>query len=189
MSNLEAKIALRRTMLERRAALDPETRLRASEQATLHALPLFQNSKDAVALYWPVRNEISPLILAEHLVERGHDLCLPVVINPNAALAFRAWSPGDPLHKGRYGIDEPSQKASFVTPSVLIVPLLAFDKNGTRLGTGGGYYDRTLCELRQAGGVKAYGLAYAFQQVDNLPTDPHDECLDVIITEKGIVLP
>ncbi len=173
-------------MQAQRSALQPEVRLRAAEDAAQLALALLENTRDVVALYWPVRNELSPLILAEHLHQRHIALCLPVIIEPDTPLQFRAWEPGDALHKGRYGIDEPSQKSAFVTPSILLLPLVAFDPSGTRLGTGGGYYDRTLKQLRAKDPfVQAVGFGYAFQQAEHLPFEPHDEKLDAVITEKG----
>lgn len=182
------KAELRRVFYEKRAKLNPETRLRAAEQAARNALAVVEELKGPVALYWPVRNEISPLILAEHLHHEGFGLCLPVVIEQGLPLQFRCWSPGDVLHKGRYGIDGPSQKSPFIVPVILFVPLLAFDRTGTRLGTGGGYYDRTLQGLRAANpNVKAYGYAYAVQEVGTIPQEPHDEKLDAVVTEKEVV--
>jgi 5-formyltetrahydrofolate cyclo-ligase len=183
-----SKALLRKLMLEKRTMLSAEVRLRAAEAAAHNALPLFESERGTVAIYWPVRNEISPLILAEHLHARKFELCLPVVIEKDSAVQFRKYAPGDKLHKGRFGVDEPSQKSPYLNPSVLIVPLVAFDKKGRRLGTGGGYYDRTLAALR-AGDmpVKAYGYAFAVQEVSALPYEPHDQLLDAVITEERIV--
>lgn len=175
-------------MLKKRNALTAEARLRAAEEAAHQALSLIENERGIVAIYWPVRNELSPLILAEHLHARKFELCLPVVVEKDTALQFRKYKPGDKLHKGRYGIDEPSVKSPYLNPSILIVPLIAFDKQGRRLGTGGGYYDRTLRSLRAGDKpVLAYGYAYAAQEVGALPQEPHDEPLDAIITEKTVV--
>lgn len=181
------KAELRQQMLEKRAALSAEVRLRAAEEASRTAIELIGQEGGPVAIYWPVRNELSPLILAEHLYARKIPLCLPVVLEKDQPLQFRSWAPGDALHKGKYGIDEPSQKAPFVVPTILIVPLIAFDPKGGRLGTGGGYYDRTLKALRFSGPIKAYGYAFSLQEVKIIPHEPHDELLDAIITEKTVV--
>jgi 5-formyltetrahydrofolate cyclo-ligase len=185
---LAKKTHLRKIAIEKRNALSASARLRAAEEAARHALPLIEHERNAVvAIYWPVRNEISPLILAEHLHARKFELCLPVVVEKDAPLRFRKYEPGYALHKGKYGIDEPSQKSPYLNPSILIVPLIAFDKKGRRLGTGGGYYDRTLQALRAGDTpIKAYGYAFAIQEAVELPHEPHDELLDAVITEQGI---
>lgn len=175
-------------MQKKRIALSAEARLRAAEEAARQALSLFDNKNGAIALYWPVRHEISPLILAEYLHQKKYELCLPVVSEKDAPLQFRLWLPGSDLHKGRYGVDEPSQKSPFIVPALLIIPLIAFDRMGARLGTGGGYYDRTLKALRLVKPIKAYGFAYSLQEVDSLPQEPHDERLDAVITDKAVVM-
>ena len=180
---------MRRRFTAARQPIAAAERLDAAERAAAQTLCIIHHLKSPVALYWPVRGEISPLIVAQHLHVKGLALCLPVVIAPDEALRFRAWAPGDVLHKGRYGIDAPSQKAPFVTPQTLLVPLLAFDREGNRLGTGGGYYDRTLEKLRQQNPeTKAYGFAFAMQETALLPMQLHDQTLDGIITEKEVVL-
>jgi 5-formyltetrahydrofolate cyclo-ligase len=184
----ETKPQLRELMQKKRTALPAEARLRVAEEAARQALPLFDSKSGAVALYWPMRHEISPLILAEHLHQKKYELCLPIAPEKNAPLQFRHWAPEDQLHKGRYGINEPLQKSPLVMPAVLLVPLLAFDKTGARLGMGAGYYDRTLKSLRLTSSIKAYGFAYSFQEVDSLPQELHDERLDAVITEKAIVM-
>ncbi len=184
---LKTKTYLRRVMQEQRDTLSAETRLRAAEEAAQLALSLCEQMRGPIALYWPVRNEISPLILAEHLHQRRRMLCLPVIAEHDMPLQFREYVPGDTLHKGRYGIDEPSQKSPFVEPEILIVPLFAFDRTGARLGTGGGYYDRTLMALRAGKTpVHAFGYAFSCQEVDSLPQEPHDQKLDVIVTENNV---
>ncbi len=163
-------------------------RIEASEQAAAAALPHLKTAALPIALYWPVRGEISPLVLAEHLYVHTIPLCLPVVIAADTPLQFRAWKPGDPLHKGRYGIDEPAKTSPFVTPQTLVVPLLGFDRQGNRLGTGGGYYDRTLQQLRCANqNIKAYGLAFAFQENGTLLREDHDQLLNGVFTNTGFI--
>lgn len=137
-----------------------------------------------VGLYRPFRHEMDPWPLARVL---GAPTALPVT-PPRAAdapLEFRLWSPGDPLHRSAFGVEEPSTDAEPVRPDVLLVPLLAFNGAGHRLGWGAGCYDRTLRSFRASGGVVAIGLAYSAQRRDDLPVEPHDEPLDGVLTEAG----
>lgn len=146
---------------------------------------------DAVfAGYWPLPGEFDPRPLLEGLSARGHVCALPVTVAPTAPLLFRRWAPGAPLQSGRYGILEPQDDAPPVVPDWLLVPLLAFDRAGFRLGQGAGYYDRTLAALRASGRpVQAVGLAFAGQEVAEVPRDPHDEPMDWIVTERDIFKP
>ncbi|MFN3537371.1 MAG: 5-formyltetrahydrofolate cyclo-ligase, partial [Brevundimonas sp.] len=125
--------------------------------------------------------------LARALIVHGLELALPVVVRRDAPLVFRRWRPGDPLELDQAGCPAPLDLAGEVTPDLIMVPLLAFDASGGRLGQGGGYYDRTLEALR-AGGmprIAAIGLAYAAQEMDTLPLDAHDQPLDGVLTEAG----
>ena len=140
----------------------------------------------AVAAYLPVRDELDalPLALAAH--DLGHAVGMPVVAARRAPLGFRRWRPGAPLLPGAYGIAVPAADAPPVTPAVLLVPLMAFDARGHRLGYGGGYYDRTLAALRAAAPeTVAVGLGYAGLEVERVPHDENDEALDWIVTERG----
>jgi 5-formyltetrahydrofolate cyclo-ligase len=144
---------------------------------------------DAVfAGYWPLPGEFDPRPLLHALAARGHVCALPVTVAPDAPLLFRRWEPSAPLQSGRYGISQPSPEAPEVVPDWLLVPLLAFDRAGFRLGQGAGYYDRTLAALRASGRpVQAVGLAFAAQEVAEVPRDDHDEPLDWIVTERDIL--
>jgi 5-formyltetrahydrofolate cyclo-ligase len=135
----------------------------------------------AVAGYWPVRDEADPRGLMKALEARGAALALPRIDEKHAALSFRAWREGDVLVDNHHRIPEPRAEAKMVTPDVVLVPLLAFDAHGHRLGYGGGYYDRTLATLR----VIAIGVAYAGQEVERLPREAHDRPLDMVVTENG----
>ncbi len=142
-----------------------------------------------VAGYWPVGFELDgrPLLLG--LSAAGWALALPVVTAPDAPLAFRSWRPDDLLVAGGYGIPEPAPSAPLVRPAVVLVPLLAFDRAGHRLGQGAGHYDRTLAALRMPGSapVLAVGLAFAAQEVPAVPASVHDQRLDWIVTEQGAI--
>lgn len=132
-----------------------------------------------VAGYWPVRDEADPRGLMKALETA---LALPRIDAKHMALSFRAWRDGDVLVDNHHGIPEPRAEAKIVTPDVVLVPLLAFDAHGHRLGYGGGYYDRTLSAARAV----AIGIAYAGQEVNELPHGLHDHPLDMIVTENGL---
>jgi 5-formyltetrahydrofolate cyclo-ligase len=134
-----------------------------------------------------MRGEIDVLPVLSVLAERGQVTALPAVVDRKAPLVFRRWVPGDALEDGLYGTRHPLAEAEAVRPVLLLVPLLAFDRKGVRLGYGGGFYDRTLAALRAVGPVVAVGVAYAGQEVDALPAEPHDERLDWVVTEKEVI--
>ncbi|MFZ5750133.1 MAG: 5-formyltetrahydrofolate cyclo-ligase [Pseudomonadota bacterium] len=135
--------------------------------------------------YMPMRSEIDPLpAMAAH---RG-PVAVPVIEGKGQPLRFRAWHPSAPMIPGRFGALIP-ETGDWITPEVLIVPLVAFDRAGNRLGYGGGFYDRTLEALRARGPVTAIGFAWAAQETDALPLEPTDQPLDLIVTETGILRP
>ena len=138
-----------------------------------------------IAGYVPIRSEIDPMPLLEACAKAGCATCLPTTPKAGAPLVFRTWQIGAPLVEGLYGTSEPPRDAPILTPNVLLVPLLAFDAAGYRLGYGGGFYDRTLAGLRPRG-VVAIGIAYAGQEIPQVPRQSHDAPLDGIVTESGI---
>lgn len=133
--------------------------------------------------YMPMGSEIDCLPLLNKLIEAGSPVCLPVVTVPEAPLIFRRWQPGDPLVTSAFGVSEPQAAAPEMIPQVILTPLLAFDRQGRRLGYGGGYYDRTLKQLRAAGEVLAIGVAFAGQLRDKIPVSGTDQPLDWLLTE------
>jgi 5-formyltetrahydrofolate cyclo-ligase len=135
-----------------------------------------------VSGFWPLGDEIDirPLLLA--LLERGHEIVLPVTPPRGQPLGFRLWRPGDPMAAERFGTVRPTGPER--VPDFLLVPLLAFDRRGHRLGYGAGYYDRTLAGLPAAGRL---GCAYAAQEMDVVPAGPHDVRLPAVATERGII--
>lgn len=141
-----------------------------------------------VAGYWPLDGEIDPRPLMAALAGLGHPLALPVVAERGAVLEFRRWSPGEALEPGPHRTRHPPVSAGTVAPAALLVPLLAFDRRGFRLGYGGGYYDRTLAGLRRGGTILAAGLAFAAQEVERVPADPWDMPLDLVATEQGVIV-
>ncbi|HVR68724.1 MAG TPA: 5-formyltetrahydrofolate cyclo-ligase [Verrucomicrobiae bacterium] len=140
---------------------------------------------DAISAFWPLADELDtrPLIMA--LSARGHRIGLPVVVKKGQPLLFRLWAPGTELVQGNFRVMTPPPDAPELVPSLLIVPLLSFDRAGYRLGYGGGFYDRTLAKLRAAGGnILAVGVALSVQEVPSVPRDDTDQPLDWIVTER-----
>ena len=148
-------------------------------------LPVSRNAQNnIISAFHSFGTEISTFELFDKLVAEGWTTALPVVVAKNTPLVFRQWAPGDKLVPGRWDIKVPPETAPEVQPDVLLVPLLAFDRKGYRLGYGGGFYDRTLEKLRAVKKVTAIGIAYAGQEIDTVPRDSHDQLLDWIMTER-----
>jgi 5-formyltetrahydrofolate cyclo-ligase len=126
--------------------------------------------------------DIRPLMI--ELINQGCQIALPVVVAKKQPLVFRAWRPGDPLEAGAFGTLQPTARRAVVEPEVLIVPLLAVDEEGWRLGYGGGFYDRTLEALRARKRVAAIGVGFNEQVVPEVPHDPNDQRLDWLLTDK-----
>lgn len=141
-------------------------------------------SGGAVSGFVPYKSEITVMPLLAALNAQGWRTCLPIVIGAEEPLLFRAWSPGDTLVPGLWDIPIPEDRAPEAVPDVLLVPMLAFDRKGYRLGYGGGFYDRTLEKLRAQKTVTAIGVAYAAQMVDDVPTGVFDAPLDYVMTEE-----
>ncbi|MCB9991832.1 MAG: 5-formyltetrahydrofolate cyclo-ligase [Rhodospirillales bacterium] len=140
-----------------------------------------------VSLYWPKDSEFDPGAILERLLKEGYACALPVIIPDERELKFALWAEDDPLESGPYDILQPAnnENTKWVEPDIVIVPLLAFDRKGYRLGYGGGYYDTTLEVLRKKKDVLAVGVGYAQQAVIfNLPVEDHDQKLDWIITPQ-----
>jgi 5-formyltetrahydrofolate cyclo-ligase len=140
-----------------------------------------------VSAYWPMRCELDPRPLMHALHEAGHPMALPDMPGIGRPLVFRAWAPGDVLTSAKFDTQVPAADKPGMAPRVMLVPLLAFDRDGYRLGYGGGFYDRTLTALRPAGPVLAIGLAFAVQEVPAVPRDASDRRLDWIVTEAEAI--
>lgn len=172
------KAALRRLMLARRETQNPEL----GHKLAKHVLESGIVPKHAIiGGFMPMHGEIDILPLLHALHARGHRLALPETTPPGQALIFRAWTPGARMLQGRYKTLHPDTPP--LTPDLLLIPLLAFDSHGHRLGYGGGYYDRTLAILP---GAFRLGCAYAMQAVENIPAEPTDLPLHAIATEIGV---
>ncbi|SFK39535.1 5-formyltetrahydrofolate cyclo-ligase [Falsiroseomonas stagni] len=177
----DLKAEARKAALARRLGQDP---LACGQALAAHLLRDMPPPPGAVvAGFWPMGPEIDIRPLLHALHGRGHRIALPVTPKRGLPLHFRAWSPGDALARGPMGTSQPGPDAAPLVPDWLLVPLLAFDRAGRRLGYGGGYYDRTLAALP---GATAIGTAFAAQEVDEVPAGPEDAPLTAIVTERGV---
>ncbi len=177
------KKAMRAAAIARRKAAfaaDAGARLAARVRAALRRPP-----GTAVSAYWPMGSELDPRPLLHRLDADGQICLLPVVVGRGQPLLFRRWRPGSRLLEAGFKVMTPGPEAAEGVPSLVLCPLLAFDRRGYRLGYGGGYYDRTLRRLRRAGTVTAIGIGFAAQEVPEVPTDATDQRLDGILTEAG----
>lgn len=139
-------------------------------------------SDKIIAAYLPMGGELDPRPLMQALRKNGNSICLPVCINEDAPLVFRRYRQNDALLPDDMGIAAPRATAQQVTPDIVLLPLLAFDGQGHRLGRGGGFYDRTLAELKKRSDCRFIGLAFDMQMVDKCPIAPHDEALHAVLT-------
>lgn len=139
-----------------------------------------------VAAYRPIRTEIDPTPLMEAMHLAGHRITVPVILGEGEPLEFREWWPGVAMQPGPFGAEIPVDTHVLI-PDLILAPLLAFDRRGYRLGYGGGFYDRTLEGLRATRRVRALGLAYAAQEIPEVPIEPTDQRLDAILTEQGVM--
>ena len=146
-------------------------------------------SGSTVAAYWPLKDEIDVRPILYNLVLQGVATALPVINNSTTPQSFRRWFPGDELVNAAFGVQEPNPRRTHAVPDLIIVPLLGFDAHGNRIGYGGGYYDRTLQSLRACGNVDAVGVGYEEQECAKIPTHPLDEPLDLILTDKRVLIP
>jgi 5-formyltetrahydrofolate cyclo-ligase len=181
------KAELRRAALARRDALPVAERQQAAETIAARAFPVAITTGAIVAGFMPMKSEINPLPLMRKLAAAGARLALPVVAGRGKPLIMRAWGFGEPLASGVWGIREPQAAALEVAPDIAIVPLLAFDRAGHRIGYGAGYYDLTIAALRARRALIAVGLAFAAQEIAAVPASPHDAPLDLVLTEREVI--
>jgi 5-formyltetrahydrofolate cyclo-ligase len=202
----QQKVGLRRAALEKREALSAEERQAAAEAIAARPFPIAVAPGAIVSGFFPIKSEINPLPLMRRLAHvpakwepvrrQGHapgqesagaQLALPVVAGRGKSLIMRAWNFGDKLVAGQWGLREPPSEAPEIAPDILLVPLLAFDRRGYRLGYGAGYYDMTIAALRAKKEIAAVGIAYAAQEVAQVPTTPRDARLDLVLTEREVI--
>jgi len=143
-----------------------------------------------IASFISINNEISTESLNGYLISLGKKICLPVILNNNKYLIFRSYDKKDTLNRGKFGIPEPDKTREEVLPDLILTPCLAFDKNGYRLGYGGGFYDRTFLKFRKMGHLfVSIAVAYDDQKINKVIRDSNDQKIDFILTEKKIYRP
>jgi 5-formyltetrahydrofolate cyclo-ligase len=182
---LPTKIELRKQAREKRKAL-AHPGIGAALAAHAPALNLSRGM--IVGGYHALPQEADPALLLKALVERGCHIAFPRMVAKDLPLEFHRIPDGEVLKPGLFGVHEPAAHWPAVMPHLLLVPLLAFDTSGHRLGYGGGFYDRTLHAFRSGSAIRAIGVAYAGQETASLPHEPHDIALDGILTEQGLRL-
>lgn len=175
----ERALAVRKAAFERHGA-------EAGRRLAAHGLDFISPRPGAcVSGFAAIRDEIDPAFLLDWLHREGFKLALPVMEGRGKPLVMRAWAPGDEMSTVQWGIREPLAAKPEVLPDVVLVPLLAFDRRGARLGYGGGFYDRTLAKFRARAAVTAVGIAYDELEVDAVPTESYDQRLDWVLTPSG----
>ncbi len=183
----DQKKALRREALARRDQLDDAYRIEASLKiAETGSSFVSVEPGTIVSAFLPIRSEVDLRPLISALADRGARICLPAIID-KTTIVFRELVRGAELVDMGFGTVGPSADAAVLDPSVMLVPLAAFDGKGMRIGYGGGYYDRAIARLRDKGmNPQLIGIAFECQQVDTVPAEPHDIPLETIITESGL---
>ena len=174
----------RRTKIAARRAMSATEHARASALIEQHLTALLAaQSPQCIAFCWPMRKEFDCRPLIERLLQAGWRACQPVVVAEAAPMEFRAWLPGSPMTTDRHGIPIPDT-APVAAPDIVLLPLVAFDEQGYRLGYGGGYFDRTLATLTPR--PFSIGVGFELARLDTVRPAAHDIRLDTIATESGI---
>jgi len=183
----EQKKIIRRDAIVRRDALPALERAAAAATIAARPFPLAIAAGVILSGFSPLKSEINPVPLMRRLSDLGAGLALPVVTGKGKPLMMRAWVFGEPLDSGVWGIREPKPEAAEVAPDALLVPLLAFDRRGNRIGYGAGYYDMTIAKLRALKSVVAVGIAFAVQEIPSVSVTPRDARLDLVLTEREVI--
>lgn len=186
----QIKVAARKAASKARSAAKQDAGPDAARAVADHFMQALKPAEGRIVSgFLPIGSELNVLPTLEAARAAGCAICLPCVVAPAQPLVFRLWTPGDPLIEEAFGTRAPAESAAAVDPDILIVPLLAFDRAGYRLGYGGGFYDRSLEALRRTKSVTAVGMAFAGQQVELVPRGVYDQPLDWIVTETGAFRP
>jgi 5-formyltetrahydrofolate cyclo-ligase len=181
----EIKVALRKEAHALRAALSQEAREDAAKAVAGFFFDQVSFSPDdVIAGYWRIRDELDCQPILVRLMDAGQKVVLPVVDGPDLPLDLRVWEADAPLYEAGFGTLAPSDLAPRAEPDIVLMPLLGFDSAGTRLGYGGGYYDRTLASMIKK--PLLIGLAYSAQELAHIPREDHDVPLDAVVTELGV---
>ena len=183
----QQKSTLRAAALARRDAMPAAERQAAAEALAARGLPITVEPGAIVSGFMPMKTEINPLPLLRKLAGAGAKRALPCIDGRGKPLIMRAYQFGDAFKSGQWGIREPMPDAPEVKPDILLVPLACFDRSGQRIGYGAGYYDRTIAGLRALKKITAIGVAFAIQEIPQVPATERDERLDFVLTEKEII--
>lgn len=178
------KSDLRRQARQHRDALPRDVRALAAQAIAQRPFPVPMPPGVIVSGFMPMSSEINPIPLMRKLAGAGAQLALPAVAGRGQPLVMRAFTFGDTLRPGVWGIREPRQDALELSPDILLVPLLCFDRSGHRIGYGAGYYDMTIAALRGKKSILAAGIAFAVQEIAQVPKTPRDARLDLMLTER-----
>ena len=183
-TNLKSeKRNLRKFLLDRRKELSLD--YDKKNNSHIHIKTFLENiERCQIGSYHSFRNEISTISIHELLFSLGFEISLPCINDKDQNMIFRNWKVEDKLVKNQYGILQPKDDAGESHPKIVIIPLVGFSMSGYRLGYGGGYYDRFIDERNKMNQITTIGLGYSFQEVNNLPYEPHDQKLNWILTEK-----
>jgi 5-formyltetrahydrofolate cyclo-ligase len=184
----DLKATLRREALARRDALPADVRAAAAQTIAARPFPVAVPPGAIVSGFMPMKSEINPLPLLRKLADAGAALALPAVAGKGKPLIMRAYAFGEALASGVWGIREPAPDAREVFPDIVLIPLLAFDRRGHRIGYGAGYYDMTIAALRAKKTIVAAGIAFAAQEIAEVPTTPRDARLDLVLTERDVIV-
>jgi 5-formyltetrahydrofolate cyclo-ligase len=183
----DTKAQLRAVLQARRDALPADERQAAAQTIAARTFPLAIMQGTIVSGFMPLKSEFDPLPLMHRLAAVGASLALPAIAGRGKPLIMRAWQWGEPLSAGVWGLREPKPEAPEVDPDILLVPLLAFDRSGQRIGYGAGYYDMTIALLRARKTITAVGIAFAAQEVAAIPATAFDAPLDLVLTERETI--
>ena len=182
----EAKAVLR---VRAQALRQQASKMHGPEAGRLAAEHFFDEGAfagdEVVAACWPIRDEIDCRPVLARLMDSGRRVCLPAVMGDGEPLELRLWEQDAALYPSGFGTLAPIETAPVAVPGLIIVPLLAFDAHGTRLGYGKGHYDRTVTAMARR--PRVVGFAYSGQQLERIPRAPHDVALDAVVTEQGVV--
>jgi 5-formyltetrahydrofolate cyclo-ligase len=181
------KARLRRETLARRDALPADWRATAAQAVAERQFPIALANGTIVSGFMPLKTEINPLPLLRKLTAAGARLALPAIVGRGKPLTMRAYAFGDEFARGQWAIREPKPDQPELHPDILIVPLAAFDRRGHRIGYGAGYYDMTINRLRALKPIYAVGIAFACQEISEVPATGCDERLDLVLTERDVI--
>ena len=187
---MKSKLTLRQKCLEKREIIFKKQGndcLKKNDINEIISQIKAKSKISSIAIYYPIKSEISPLKLIKIFQKMSINICLPVIIKNTNELIFSKFEDKKSLTKNKYDIYEPNNLDK-INPDIIFVPMLGFDKNLNRLGYGKGYYDATISKLRKLKKIFVIGLAYDNQMVRNIPTESHDEKMDIILTDKKIYL-